>query len=48
LGGYAASIEESERKLEYDLYYVQYMSPRMDLIILGRTFLTLLKGDSGQ
>lgn len=48
LGGYAASIEESERKLEYDLYYVQYMSPRMDLIILGRTILTLLKGDSGQ
>jgi lipopolysaccharide/colanic/teichoic acid biosynthesis glycosyltransferase len=48
LGGYAASIEESERKLEYDLYYVQYMSPRMDLVILGRTFLTLLKGDSGQ
>jgi lipopolysaccharide/colanic/teichoic acid biosynthesis glycosyltransferase len=48
LAGYAASIEESEKKLEFDLYYVQYMSPRMDLIILWRTILTLLRGDSGQ
>jgi lipopolysaccharide/colanic/teichoic acid biosynthesis glycosyltransferase len=48
LGGYAASIEESERKLEYDLYYMQYLSPRMDLSILGRTVVALLKGDSGQ
>ena len=48
LGGYAASIEESERKLESDLYYMQYLSPRMDLSILGRTVLLLLKGDSGQ
>jgi lipopolysaccharide/colanic/teichoic acid biosynthesis glycosyltransferase len=48
MGGYAASIGESERKLEYDLYYVQYMSARMDLLILSRTILTLLSGDSGQ
>lgn len=48
LGGYAASIEESERKLEFDLYYMQYLSPRMDLIIVGRTVLTLLRGDSGR
>ena len=48
LGGYAASIEESERKLEYDLYYMQYLSPQMDLVIFWRTILTLLKGDSGQ
>lgn len=48
LGGYAASIEESERKLEYDLYYMQYLSPRMDLIIVWKTFLLLIRGDSGR
>jgi lipopolysaccharide/colanic/teichoic acid biosynthesis glycosyltransferase len=48
LGGYAASIEESERKLEYDLFYMQYLSPRMDLTILGRTLVTLVRGNSGQ
>lgn len=48
LGGYAASIEESERKLEYDLYYMQYLSPRMDLSIVGRTLIKLMGGDSGQ
>jgi lipopolysaccharide/colanic/teichoic acid biosynthesis glycosyltransferase len=48
MGGYAASIAESERKLEYDLYYVQYLSCRMDLLILSRTVLALLSGDSGQ
>ena len=48
LGGYAASIEESEKKLEYDLYYMQYLSPRMDITILGKTVFALVKGDSGQ
>lgn len=48
LGGYAASIEESQRKLEYDLYYMRYLSPRLDLIIFGRTILTLLRGSSGR
>jgi lipopolysaccharide/colanic/teichoic acid biosynthesis glycosyltransferase len=48
LGGYAASIEESERKLEYDLYYMRYLSPRLDLMILGKTILLMIKGNSGR
>ncbi len=40
--GYAASIEQSREKLEYDLYYIQNMSPRMDLIILIKTILVAL------
>jgi lipopolysaccharide/colanic/teichoic acid biosynthesis glycosyltransferase len=35
--GYAATVEESKRKLEYDLYYIKHMSPRLDLIILIKT-----------
>ena len=48
LGGYAASIEESERKLEYDLYYMQYLSPSMDFSIVTKTLRALVKGDSGR
>ena len=43
-GGYAASIEDSRLKLEYDLFYLQYMSPRFDLVILFRTWMTVLAG----
>ena len=42
--GYAASVEESHLKLEYDLYYIQHMSPRLDLIILLKTFQVSLFG----
>jgi lipopolysaccharide/colanic/teichoic acid biosynthesis glycosyltransferase len=48
MSGYASSIEESLRKLEYDLFYVQYMSVRMDLLIITKTILILLGGDSGR
>lgn len=48
LGGYASTIEESERKLEYDLYYMRYMSPRTDFIVWGKTIMTLLRGNSGR
>ena len=34
LAGYASSVEESRKKLEYDLFYIQNMSPRLDLIAL--------------
>ena len=44
--GYAASIEESLLKLEYDLYYIQHMSPRLDLIILFQTFWVAIFGDA--
>ena len=37
LGGYAASVDESRQKLEFDLYYIQHMSPAMDLTIVLKT-----------
>ena len=37
LGGYAASVDESRRKLEFDLYYIQHMSPAMDITISLKT-----------
>ena len=42
--GYAASVEESMLKLEYDLYYIKYMSPRLDLIVLLKTLGVLVRG----
>ncbi len=42
--GYAASIEESRMKLEYDLFYIQNMSPRLDLIIFVKTVVVALFG----
>ncbi len=35
--GYVASVEESRRKLEYDLYYIQHQSPALDFMILLNT-----------
>jgi len=45
--GYAASVEESAKKLEYDLYYIQHMSPRLDLIILLKTLIVAVLGAEG-
>jgi len=41
---YGASVEESARKLEYDLYYVRHMSLWLDLRIAARTLHVLLAG----
>lgn len=41
-GGYASSIPDMTRKLEYDLYYVKNRSFRLDLQILAGTFGTVL------
>lgn len=41
---YAASIEASARKLEYDLYYIKNMNLLLDVSILLRTFKTILVG----
>ncbi|MBU1694388.1 MAG: sugar transferase [Verrucomicrobia bacterium] len=41
---YAASIEASRRKLQYDLYYIKHMSFILDVMILLRTFKTILMG----
>jgi lipopolysaccharide/colanic/teichoic acid biosynthesis glycosyltransferase len=35
--GYAATIEETIKKLEYDLYYIKHRNLLLDLIILLRT-----------
>jgi lipopolysaccharide/colanic/teichoic acid biosynthesis glycosyltransferase len=43
--GYAASIEESELKLEHDLYYIQHMSIRLDLVVMLMTAKVVLFGD---
>ena len=40
---YASSIEDSELKLSYDLYYLRNFSTWLDLIILFRTIKTVLK-----
>ncbi|HKW58984.1 MAG TPA: exopolysaccharide biosynthesis polyprenyl glycosylphosphotransferase [Candidatus Dormibacteraeota bacterium] len=41
-GGYASSLEEITRKLEYDLYYIRNRSLQLDLQILFSTFGTVL------
>ena len=40
---YAASVEDSDLKLSYDLYYLKNFSTWLDLIILFRTVKTVLK-----
>lgn len=42
-GGYAGTISEITRKLEYDLYYIKKRSFRLDLQILGATFVTVVR-----
>jgi sugar transferase (PEP-CTERM system associated) len=39
---YGASLEETRRKLEYDLYYVKHLSIGLDLLILFETVKTIL------
>ena len=41
-GGYASTIPEMTRKLEYDLYYIKNRSFALDLQIVFRTFVTVL------
>jgi exopolysaccharide biosynthesis polyprenyl glycosylphosphotransferase len=41
---YAASIEAARRKLQYDLYYIKHMSFFLDVLILLRTFKTIIIG----
>ncbi len=40
---YAASVEDSELKLSYDLYYLKHFSTWLDLLILMKTIKTVLK-----
>jgi len=41
---YAASIEESRRKLQFDLYYIKHMSFFLDTYVLLKTFKTIFFG----
>ena len=40
---YAASVEDSELKLSYDLFYLKHFNTWLDLLILFRTIKTVLK-----
>jgi len=40
--GYGASIEETKRKLEHDLFYIKHMSLTLDLVILFETAKVML------
>ena len=44
--GYAASVAESKIKLEYDLYYIKRMTPRLDFVITIKTILVAIFGDN--
>jgi exopolysaccharide biosynthesis polyprenyl glycosylphosphotransferase len=39
---YGASLEETKRKLEYDLYYVKHLSIGLDLLIMFETVKTII------
>jgi exopolysaccharide biosynthesis polyprenyl glycosylphosphotransferase len=41
---YASSIDETKEKLKYDLYYVENISLRFDMLILARTVWVVLVG----
>jgi exopolysaccharide biosynthesis polyprenyl glycosylphosphotransferase len=40
--GYASTVEDTEIKLEYDLYYIKHRSIFMDILIILRTITTVL------
>jgi len=39
---YASSVEESQQKLEFDLYYIKNVSFLLDIFILLRTLKVIL------
>jgi len=45
---YGASLEETRRKLEYDLYYVKHMSLGLDLLIMFETIKIIVLGRGAQ
>ena len=40
---YAASADEAQEKLEYDLYYIKHMSLSLDVVIMLETIKTILR-----
>jgi sugar transferase (PEP-CTERM system associated) len=45
---YGSSLEETRRKLEYDLYYLKHLSLGLDLLILFETIKTIMLGRGAQ
>jgi len=45
---YGASAEDSHVKLQYDLYYVKYLSIRLDMRILLETIRVILRGEGAR
>ena len=41
---YGASVEDTEEKLQYDLYYIKHLSLLLDLAIILRTAKVVLLG----
>jgi lipopolysaccharide/colanic/teichoic acid biosynthesis glycosyltransferase len=41
---YGATVEDSRKKLEYDLYYIRHASLAIDLAIVLRTAAVAMKG----
>jgi hypothetical protein len=41
---YAASVEDSRRKLQFDLYYIKHMSFFLDVYVFAKTIKTILFG----
>lgn len=46
--GYVASEEHTRHKLEYDLYYAKHCSFWLDMVIIARTFRTIVTGDGAR
>ena len=42
---YASSLEQTEEKLQYDLYYIKNMSAILDFVILLKTIRVVLFGE---
>ena len=45
---YGASVEDSKRKLEYDIYYIKNMSPLLDMKIILKTIGVVLFGQGAR
>jgi lipopolysaccharide/colanic/teichoic acid biosynthesis glycosyltransferase len=45
---YGASLDDTRRKLSYDLYYVRNRSLLLDIIILLRTVVVVLRGEGAR